>query len=59
MLVETDDSYIIIDYKLSDTSKDEYYNQLMTYKKYISNISNKKVKMYLYSIMKEEFNEVI
>jgi len=58
MLLETDTEYIIIDYKLSDINKEGYLKQLNVYKNYIQSVSNKKVKLYLYSIIKEEFKEV-
>ena len=46
------DNYIdIIDYKLKDTTDDNYIKQLIGYKKYISGITTKKVNIYLYSLM--------
>ena len=46
------DSYIdIIDYKLKDTTDDNYIKQLTGYKKYISGITTKKVNIYVYSLM--------
>ena len=58
LLVEYDDHFEIIDYKLSDIDKPEYIKQLNEYYKYIKNISNKDVKMYLLSITKAKLKEV-
>ena len=58
LLVEYDDHFEIIDYKLSDIDKPEYVKQLNEYYKYIKNISNKDVKMYLLSITKAKLKEV-
>lgn len=46
------DSYInIIDYKLKNTDDIAYQKQLNGYKKYIENLTGKKVNTYLYSIL--------
>ncbi len=46
------DDYIdIIDYKLKNIKDDNYLKQLNGYKEYISSITNKKINIYLYSIM--------
>lgn len=58
LLLEYDDYFAIIDYKLSNADVKKYKDQLMTYKKYLNSISNKKVKAYLYSLMKDEMVEV-
>ena len=58
LLVEYDDHFDIIDYKLSDIDKEEYVKQLNEYYKYIKLISNKDVKMYLLSITKAKLKEV-
>ena len=55
------DSYILaylFDYKLKDISDKEYLNQLAGYKKYISGISNKEVKTFLYSVIDNTLKEV-
>ena len=53
------DNYInIIDYKLKNINDIEYIKQLNGYKQYIEKISNKKVKIYLYSIIEDELKEV-
>ena len=48
----------IIDYKLKNISDKEYYKQLDGYRLYIENITNKKIKTYLYSIIDNDLKEV-
>ena len=58
LLLEYEDKINIIDYKLQNTKDEAYLKQLETYKKYINQISNKKVEMYLYSILNNELIEI-
>lgn len=58
LVLETKDEIIIVDYKLSNVDSDSYVKQVNEYKKYLSKISNKPVKGYLYSIIKGYFKEV-
>ena len=58
LLLETNDEFIIIDYKLKDINKDSYVNQINEYKKYIKKISDKKVSGYLYSIIEDAWKEI-
>lgn len=58
LLVEYDDHFEIIDYKLSDIDKSEYVKQLNDYYKYIRSISNKDIKLYLLSITKAQLKKV-
>lgn len=58
LILEYDDKIIIIDYKLSDTSKDYYLEQLRSYKDYLKNVFNKPIFTYLYSIMKGSLTEI-
>ena len=58
LLVEYEDHFEIIDYKLFDIDKPEYEKQLNEYYNYIKLISNKEIKMYLLSIVKAELKEV-
>ena len=58
LLIEYDDRFEIIDYKLSDLEKEEYSRQLSVYKKYLNTISSKKVETYLLSIAKCTLKEV-
>ena len=58
LLIEDNDNMIIIDYKLNNIDDDNYDKQLNGYRNYIERITNKKVKCYLYSIIKENYREV-
>jgi ATP-dependent helicase/nuclease subunit A len=48
----------IIDYKLKNTDDENYNKQLNGYKEYIESITNKKVNIYLYSIIGSEFTKL-
>jgi len=54
LVIEYEDSISIVDYKLKHTEDEAYLKQLNGYKNYISKISNKKIELYLYSILDEE-----
>ena len=51
LMLEYDNYVDIIDYKLKNIDDENYEKQLLGYKKYIENITNKKVNIYLYSII--------
>ena len=58
LLVEYEDHFDIIDYKLSNIDSKEYEVQLNGYKDYIENKYNKPTNIYLYSIKKDEFKKL-
>lgn len=58
LLVEYDDHFDIIDYKLSNIDSPEYKVQLSGYKDYIENKFNKPCNIYLYSINKDIFKKL-
>lgn len=58
LLVEYEDHFDIIDYKLSNVDSEEYVNQLNGYKEYIESTYNKPCNMYLYSIKKDIFKKL-
>ncbi len=58
LLVETEDKFVIVDYKLNNVDKAEYQTQVMTYVNYIQSISNKKVEGYLLSLMSGSVKKV-
>jgi ATP-dependent exoDNAse (exonuclease V) beta subunit len=58
LLVEYDDYFDIIDYKLSNIDSLEYKNQLNGYKDYIENNYHKPCNIYLYSINKDVFKKL-
>ena len=53
-----EDHIDIIDYKLKNIDDDNYIKQLNGYKDYISSISNKKVNIYLYSIISNKVKKL-
>lgn len=60
LMIEYKDRIDIIDYKLKDTTNEHYLDQLKGYKNYIEEITKKKKKIsiYLYSILEEEFTKL-
>ena len=59
LMIEYDDYIDIIDYKLSNVEDENYYNQLEGYKKYISTKTDKKINIYLYSILKGNLKKLM
>lgn len=55
LIIEYDNEVKIIDYKLSNIEDEEYVNQLKGYKDYLIKITNKPIKLYLYSLLKGEY----
>ena len=55
LMIEYNDHIDIIDYKLKSVDDENYINQLNGYKDYISSISDKKVNLYLYSLLNSEY----
>ena len=58
LLCEYDDHFDLIDYKLSDLSKKEYERQLSIYKDYIASRSDKRIDLYLISLLKNEIVKI-
>lgn len=58
LMIEYIDHIDIIDYKLKNVLDSAYLKQLNGYKNYIESISNKKVYIYLYSIMDERLEDL-
>ena len=58
LMLEYDNSIDIIDYKLKNITDDAYNKQLKGYKKYIESKTNKKVNLYLYSILNNNIVEI-
>ena len=58
LILEYENVIRIVDYKLKNIDDESYKNQLLGYKKYIEKISDKKVEIYLYSILNEELREI-
>ena len=58
LMLVYDDHIDIIDYKLSNIYDDDYDEQLNGYYKYIQKKTDKKVHLYLYSLISGEYREV-
>jgi len=58
LILEKDEEIIILDYKLKNIDDDAYAKQLIGYKDYISKKTNKKISLYLYSILDETIKEI-
>lgn len=57
-LLEKENEYIIVDFKTSNIDNPAYVNQLNTYKDYLKTKTEKPIKMYLYSILKNTFKKI-
>ncbi len=58
LLLEYEDRFVIIDYKLKNISDENYDLQLLGYKEYIESVSYKKVECYLFSLMESTYRQV-
>ena len=58
LILEYNNEIKIIDYKLKNIDDNNYLKQLSLYKKYVSTITNKSIKCYLYSILQNELREI-
>ena len=58
LMIENDDEIIIVDYKLKNIDDSEYDRQLLGYKSSIEKLTNKKISLYLYSIIDEKYRIV-
>ena len=59
LMLEDNEEIKIIDYKLKNTSDSNYKKQVLGYKKYIKEKTNKKVRCYLYSIIDGVLEEIV
>ena len=59
LMLEYEDYIDLIDYKTKNIDDENYINQLKGYKRYIEHVSNKKVNIYLYSIIEDNLRELI
>ena len=51
LIIETENSYKIVDYKLKNVDDDAYIRQLNGYREYLKTLTGKPVETYLYSII--------
>ena len=58
LMLEYEDEIKIIDYKLKNIEDDAYIKQLNVYYEYMRSVSDKKISLYLYSIMDNQVKEV-
>jgi ATP-dependent helicase/nuclease subunit A len=58
LMLEYNNHIDIIDYKLKNTKDDNYNKQLKGYRDYIATKSNKKINLYLYSLLEGNMYEV-
>ena len=58
LLIISEDTIKIVDYKLKNIDNPKYIEQLEVYYKYVRSIYNKEIKMYLYSLLNEEIKEI-
>ncbi len=59
LLLESEDAFYVIDYKLKDIEKEAYVEQVEGYVEMLRTITSKPVKGYLYSIMETRFKEIV
>lgn len=58
LLLEKEDEVLIIDYKLKHTADEDYKKQLQGYKDYLKTKTDKKISIYLYSILDSKLQEI-
>ena len=59
LLLECDDRWVIIDYKLKNIDKAEYIDQIKGYETILKSLSDKPVEGYLYSIIEQRFKQIV
>ena len=58
LILETEDTIKVVDYKLKNINDESYQEQLQGYYNYLKKITNKKIELYLYSILNEELKQI-
>lgn len=58
LIIEEDDCLKVIDYKTKNIDDEAYEEQLKTYRDYLKTITDKKIELYLYSIMEEKYKSI-
>ncbi len=59
LLLETRDKFIVVDYKLRDLNKPTYIEQVKAYCDMLSEVSEKTVEGYLYSMLDATFKKIV
>ncbi|MFA5696357.1 MAG: UvrD-helicase domain-containing protein, partial [Bacilli bacterium] len=58
LIIEESDCLKVIDYKMKNIDDEAYEEQLKTYRDYLKTITDKKIELYLYSIMEEKYKSI-
>ncbi len=58
LLIETNDKFLVIDYKLKNIQKEAYISQVQGYMRVIESMTNRPVEGYLYSLIDQTFERV-
>ena len=58
LLIEKEDKFIIVDYKLKNIEEDYYENQINGYVNYLKKITNKDIEGYLYSLIESRYKKI-
>lgn len=58
LIIEEEDCLKVIDYKAKNIDDEAYEEQLKNYKSYLKKITNKKIELYLYSIIEEKYKSI-
>ncbi len=58
LLLETEEAFIVVDYKLKDIDKPHYETQIEGYAKTLGTLTDKRIEGYLYSILDRRFKKV-
>ncbi|MFA6327648.1 MAG: UvrD-helicase domain-containing protein, partial [Bacilli bacterium] len=58
LIIEESDCLKVIDYKMKNIDDEAYEDQLKTYRDYLKTITDKKIELYLYSIMEEKYKSI-
>lgn len=58
LILETENTLKVVDYKLKNIDDLAYQEQLKAYENYLKKVSTKKIELYLYSILNEELKPI-
>lgn len=58
LIIEESDCLKVVDYKMKNIDDEAYEDQLKTYRDYLKTITDKKIELYLYSIMEEKYKSI-
>jgi ATP-dependent exoDNAse (exonuclease V) beta subunit len=58
LLIEKEDKFIIVDYKLKNIDEDYYIEQINGYIDYLKKITSKDIEGYLYSVIESRYKKI-